>query len=281
MLEVKNWEVWGLERAVKASGNAMTTGEIDTRIDNEDKDIRRATKLGSNPVGSAHDHYLLGIHVQFDIKYPSYWTIEAERYHNFEIITSQSTMHRLTTMGKNENFADMFNKYVSEEVINIVKSYIDVYNSLKEMKPNEDGLYQLPTSYSIFIPGVTDKPVTKERYEQYLYEVFMKAISNLPRGFEMWMTCDLTYLQLKTIYMQRRNHKLKEDWGAFCDWCEQLPYFLELTGVKEKNDLNTLFNDCVKSDNNKIFKDYLMAFANRDDSLDEWKNYLNKIGCSS
>lgn len=51
-------------------------------------------------------------------------------------------------------------------------------------------------------------------------------------GFEMWMTISTNYLQLKTIYSQRKNHKLKEDWGAFCKWCEELPMFLELTQKK-------------------------------------------------
>ena len=39
------------------------------------------------------------------------------------------------------------------------------------------------------------------------------------------------YQQLKTMYIQRRGHKLKE-WHEFCAWCESLPNFLELTGVK-------------------------------------------------
>ncbi len=208
MLEIRNVETFGLERSILASGNAMRIGDIDTipkfnpemSFENDkEKDLNRSKKLGSTPVGSGHDHYLLGIHVQFDIKYPQYWTIEAERYHNFEIITSQSKMHRLTTMGKNEDFYNMFNDYVDKEIVNIVKNYINAYN--------------------------------KEEDNNKKYYLFMKIISNLPMGFELWMTCDLTYLQLKTIYLQRRTHKLKEDWGIFCDWCLTLPRFKELTGV--------------------------------------------------
>ena len=33
---------------------------------------------------------------------------------------------------------------------------------------------------------------------------------------------------LKTIYKQRKNHKLREDWSAFCEWIETLPYAKEL-----------------------------------------------------
>jgi hypothetical protein len=35
------------------------------------------------------------------------------------------------------------------------------------------------------------------------------------------------YQQLKTIYQQRRNHRLPE-WQVFCDWVETLPLFMEL-----------------------------------------------------
>ena len=55
------------------------------------------------------------------------------------------------------------------------------------------------------------------------YFLFMKIISNLPMGYEMWETITTNYLQLKTIYKQRKNHKLKEDWGAFCAMIENLP----------------------------------------------------------
>ena len=33
---------------------------------------------------------------------------------------------------------------------------------------------------------------------------------------------------LKSLYKQRKNHTLKEDWGAFCGWIETLPYAKEL-----------------------------------------------------
>jgi hypothetical protein len=231
MLEIKNTEVFGIGRAIRSSGNPMTVGEIDTRCDltqmsaENERHTIRAEKLGSSPVGSAHDHYLLGIHVQFDIKYPQYWTIESERYHNFEIISSQSKMHRLTMMGKDDDFEGMFNRYVDDDIIAFVKSFIDDYNNFTSLKQQEDGCYYT---------GIGDR-LTRKDFEEGKYHLFMKCISNLPMGFEMWMTCDLTYLQLKTIYLQRKNHKLKEDWGAFCQWCESLPYFKSLV-LGEKDD---------------------------------------------
>ena len=60
------------------------------------------------------------------------------------------------------------------------------------------------------------------------YERYINILSNLPMGYEMTMRISTNYLQLKTIYFQRRNHKLKEDWGTLCAWIEELPLFKEL-----------------------------------------------------
>jgi len=236
MLTIKNTEVFGLERAIKASGNPMTIGEIDTIVNkqhimngmyqyNTDNEKIRAKKLGSAERGSGHDNFLSGIIVSADVCFPNYWLKEFQRYHFAQIVSSQSTMHRLTTMGKSENFSNMFNKYVDEQIINIVKSNIDIYNHLQTYKQQNDGTW-IDEETKFCVPRTTEE-LKKEKYEQ-----FMKCVSNLPMGFEMEMTITTNYLQLKTIYFQRRNHKLKEDWGAFCDWCESLPMFKELVGIE-------------------------------------------------
>lgn len=218
MLEIKNIEVFGLERAIKASGNPMKVGEINTLEKLTLSDEARGCKLGSVPGGTGHDNFLKGIIVQFDVKYPQYWTPEAQRYHWLEIVSSESKMHRLTTAGSKENFANMFNKYVSPYVIGYVATQIEYYNSLVNMKPKEDGNYY-SEEMTLFTP---------EEHSRQIYEAFMGCISNLPMGYEMWETLSTNYLQLKNIYNQRKNHKLKEDWGAFIEMCENLPQFLAL-----------------------------------------------------
>jgi hypothetical protein len=106
-----------------------------------------------------------------------------------DIVTSASKMHRIMQMDMDA----CFNKYVTEYSKNQMKELIDDYNR----DPS--------------------------------YENFMKVISNCPMGVELFMRCSTNYLQLKTIYHQRKNHKLKEDWGdAFCKgFIEQLPYAKE------------------------------------------------------
>ena len=110
---ISNYYVYGLERAVKASGNPMRT-KIDTS-EATDKDFLRAAKLGSCQGGEGHDNYLKGINVQLDVSAPLYWWKEAQRYHWFEFISSQSTMHCLLKFGDN---GDAFVSDYESDLIN-------------------------------------------------------------------------------------------------------------------------------------------------------------------
>lgn len=199
MVEIKNVKVYGLHESMKRSGYPMQTSmpEIDLYVD--DSDIKRITKLADTPIGSGHSNALKGMVVQFDIKYPQYFTPQLQRYHWIEIISSQSKMHRLTIKASQDDFYNSFNMYVDIDIMDRVKEYVSMYNT-------ED--------------------------DKYFY--FMKALSNLPMGYEMWMGISTNYLQLKTIYNQRKSHKLKEDWGAFCTMIENLPYSHLITGVKSE-----------------------------------------------
>lgn len=206
MLEIKNTEVFGLERTILASGNSFAKTDINTTSYNNwpvsEKDIKRASKLGGSiECHQSHDSFLKGIIVQFDVRYPQYWSMEAQRYHWFDIVMSSSKMHRLVYLASqsNDEFKRQFNKYVDDDVILKCQNYARNYNSCESQD---------------------------EKYTQ-----FMKLISNLPMGYELWMTISTNYLQLKTMYIQRKDHKLKEDWGVFCDWCLSLPMFSELTGL--------------------------------------------------
>lgn len=49
----------------------------------------------------------------------------------------------------------------------------------------------------------------------------------LPNGWLQTRTVTMNYENLRTMYHQRRGHKLSE-WRAFCEWVESLPYAKEL-----------------------------------------------------
>ena len=201
MLKLENTEVYGLERAIIASGLSFRSApKIDLTRDINEKDWKRGKNLGNAESGQGHDGYLKGIVVQVDITYPQYWTKQAQRYHFFEICMSSSAMHMLC---KNaalpfEEFRKQYNEYVDDDIIKRVQEYA--------------------------------KQFTECTDEKKKYELFMKMQSNNPLGYELTMSVTTNYLQLKTMYNQRKHHRLKEDWGAFCDWCDSLPHFNELTG---------------------------------------------------
>lgn len=228
MLTIKNTKVYNLPDAIVVSGYPTRFGEPEDRSDLTLDDVvvpNRVYNLGSAKQGSGHDNFLSGILVTFDIKYTQYITPELQRYNFIKIVSSQSKMYTLTKVMTEDNCKDYFNKYVDEDVIKNVEIYAYKYNELCEYIHDKD-LYFHPTDFR------TNIFKSKQEYEDKKYYYFMKTLSNLPLGYEMWMNESTNYLQLKGMYNQRKNHRLKEDWGAFCDWCETLPMFKELIGIK-------------------------------------------------
>jgi len=222
MLEIQNVEVYNLHKAFAASGYPMTLGNPEATFQTVASKHERATSLGRSPAGSGHDNFLSGILVTFDVKYPLYWSPEFQRYHFAQIVSSQSTMHRLTVAGSSDEFYSMFNKYVDKDIIDSVKKNIDAYNFLCGYQLSEE------TCDYYHVDSMV-RYETRAELEDEKYYYFMKIRSNLPSGYEMWMHVSTNYLQLKTVFNQRKNHKLREDWGAFCNMCRELPHFMELT----------------------------------------------------
>lgn len=199
MLEISNVKVYDLRESIIASGNAMRIEPVPYSDEEFEKGLKRMKRLVHSSLSTnvhCHDNALTGIRVSFDIKYPQYWSLEFQRYHFADIVTSSSKMHRLCKM----NIANACNKYVSDETIEQMEKLVDNYNYAVE----------------------------KDAEEYVIYENFMKMISNCPMGLELFERVSTNYKQLQTIYYQRKDHKLKEDWGAFCKMIEELPYFEEL-----------------------------------------------------
>ena len=67
------------------------------------------------------------------------------------------------------------------------------------------------------------------------FEHVRRAKRLLPETFLQKRTMDTNYAELRNIYFQRRNHRLKDEWGIIIKWIESLPYAKELiTLEKEK-----------------------------------------------
>lgn len=191
--KVINIDVYGLDKAIKASGNPMRT-KLD-RSEVSEKDILRAHKLGATKNGLGHDNFLKGIIVQMDVIAPLYWWKQAQRYHWFDFVSSQSTMHCLLKFDIEEQCVEE----TSKEVIDIIKKMVDEYQALDNDNPRK-------------------------------LELWRTIVASLPCGFCLGATMTTNYQQLKTMYIQRKYHKLKE-WKKFCRVLETLPDFILLTGV--------------------------------------------------
>ena len=66
-------------------------------------------------------------------------------------------------------------------------------------------------------------------------EDFETLIYNCPMGLELTARITTNYLQLKTIWNQRHNHKL-EEWRKFCAFIESLPFAKEFITNNKKED---------------------------------------------
>jgi len=187
--QITNTQVYGLERAIKASGNPMRT-KLETSEPLEEFDFRRARNLGRTKGGEGHDNFLKGILVQLDVTAPLYWWKEAQRYHWFDFISSQSTMHCLLKFNIEERVVTEVHPRVLDVIRELVAEYL----------------------------AITDE----DKNAQILK--WREIVASLPCGFCLSATMTTNYQQLKTMYFQRRNHKLVE-WHHFATWCESLPHF--------------------------------------------------------
>lgn len=143
--------------------------------------------LAQSAKGSGHDQFLTGIIVQFDLTFTVKAWTEAERYHFLDFISSQSTMHRITKFDLDQAYID----YVDPRMVDIMKEKVNIYN------------------------------------ENPSPENYLKVLYSNPCGMRLTAGMTTNYRQLKTIYAQRRTHRLPE-WRAFCEWIETLPFAEEL-----------------------------------------------------
>lgn len=161
-----NTKVYGLDESIVRSKYPKSV-DISTLNDDVTKGI---LALAQSDMGEGHDNFLNGIVVQFDLTYTiKAWT-EAERYHFFDFISSQSTMHKIAEFDIDKQCC----KYVTPATITEVNRLKNIYN-------------------------------TNPTVENYLYLLY-----NVPVGFKLTAGMTTNYRQLKGIYNQRKSHRLPE-----------------------------------------------------------------------
>jgi len=218
MLEISHIKVYDLKESVIACRNAMRLDPPEYTDEEFEKSLERAKKLVVASKNSenvkCHDNFLTGIRVSFDLKYTQYITKQFQRYHWFDYVSSNSMMHRLVKMDADK----ICNKYVSKKCIDTLNADIERYNSIAEWEDFNGATFVLRDGTRL----------TTQNKGEALYWAYMKCISDCPMGAELFVRVSTNYKQLQTMYWQRKNHKLKEDWGEFCKFVESLPYAKEL-----------------------------------------------------
>ena len=176
MSNISNVQVYGLEESITASGYPMMA-DLQHQQDS-DREIERMRRLGRAKSGSGHDSALKGIVVQFDWNNSLLIQRQVLRYHFLDIVSSQSTMHCALKM----DIGEQVNYRVHPVIVETCEELIQGYNEAVTYGASPAEL--------------------KERELELLY--------SLPSGYELTARYTTNYLQLKTIYLQRRGHKLPE-----------------------------------------------------------------------
>ena len=151
-----------------------------------------------------HAKFLRQIGVWVNITAPRFWWSEWDTYKIGTTANSQSTMHTLMRDGvKPEDFYFTFGE---DEMANeAMHNYINVINELIAL-------------YKTLEPG--------DIKEQY----FEKIKAMLPEGFLQTRMVSLNYQVLRTMYNQRKNHRLSGWHEDFVNWVHTLPMQEWITG---------------------------------------------------
>lgn len=165
-IRVDNARVYDLEESIAASKYPMQI-----QPDKSNTELSQtAVKLAQCGIGEGHDNWLCGVRVAFDITMTAKCLIEAERYNFWDIVSCNSTMHRITRF----DLSKAYSPYVDPRIVTIMKTLV-----------NEYGADPTPGNY-------------------------LRLLYSNPAGFLYTMRVDTNYRQLKTIYKQRLTHRLPE-----------------------------------------------------------------------
>lgn len=211
-MEIKNTEIYGFKAAFRGMRNPMDSWvKSDSYYDNEinhnqyiigNNDMNLAQTLIKS--GSEHCKFLRMIHVSADFDMPRYFWSEFDTYH-YNTKNSCSTMHKLLN-NNNPITLDMFetcdeDAYLWNKIIVRLEEFRLDYKELQKTTKNKEEMDRL----------------------------LLRAKRLLPEGMLQLRTIDTNYAELRNMYFQRRNHRLKEEWiNTFCKWVENLPYADEL-----------------------------------------------------
>ena len=169
-----------------------------------EKDLELLTKLSG--CDSSERKFLRMMPVLMDINAPLYFWKEFDTYKVGTVSNSCSTMHKIMANPFNEQ------TFSTDQMLSVGgATMVDIIQTLNDIR----GRWL----------ECTDPQIKKE--------LWYTIIQLLPSSWNQLRTVMLNYEVLKTMYKQRRNHKLGE-WRGFCDYIsKKMPYPEFITGGKK------------------------------------------------
>lgn len=205
MIKVENIDVYGIEHAIRAMRNPMSSWDksdsgFELAIDDYvigDNDIDLMQRLYK--AGVEHRTYARMIYVWMDITAPLYWWKEMDRYGVGKSQVSTSTMHKIHA--KEFTLDDFSTEHLNEDVINY--PFKDIIKCLNFFR----GLY----------------------IQHHDKDDWWQMIQLLPSSYNQKRTICMSYEVVFKIVKERTGHKLDE-WNEFVEVLKSLPYVKEIIG---------------------------------------------------
>ena len=249
MLEIKNFDVYGFENAIRGARNPMNSwdrmdsefqmkwknpyddddmeGEIVLDIGPNDMDLLKRLNAG----GPVHAKYRRMIVAYMDITAPLYWWKEFDTYKVGTVANSCSTMHKIHA--KEFTLSDFSYDHLLR-LEEIVKPDSSDKEKMLELVFNDNPLIMTDEG-SYWSPlGILKLTISMLNKCRRLYletkdkSYWWQMIQLLPSSYNQKRTVMVNYEVLHSMYRDRKDHKL-DCWHQFCNFIEDnAPYAEEL-----------------------------------------------------
>jgi hypothetical protein len=166
--------------------------------------------------GDEHAKFTRQIFVSVDITAPLYWWKEFDTYKVGTVANSTSTMHKLSAIPITKEMFEFDNPDL------LIDRYTIPHGG------------ECETIFDDYIDDIVDMCENlRLKFKETGDAAYWRALVQiLPNAYVQTRTVTMSYANLRNIYFQRKNHKLKE-WHDFCDWIKQLPYSKDLITIGE------------------------------------------------
>ena len=215
-MKVENIETFNWLGAMRAMRNPMNSWD---KNDSFIMELTGKPVLGPNDLdlakrlvaaGSEHRKFMRQIGINFDLTAPLYFWKEYDTYKVGTVANSTSTMHKLASTP-------------------ITIDCFETDDMVDDLKVFDNEPYNIDETVKDVWEGIINACETlRQRYlETKDIRYWKELVRLLPEGWLQTRTCTLNYEVLRTMYHQRKTHKLQE-WRDFCKVIETLPYAKEL-----------------------------------------------------